>query len=144
MGDLIGKQQAQVGEMAFEGQQNALNRALQWATYANDFERNNWVDQNKFDLERAGIDTERYKADLQYRGQVESANASANASRYGDDRRYQLGLVGADVDRERNLLNNGLQWSQLGIDWAKFLYSVSPDAFLAKLTPFGGNTYVNP
>jgi hypothetical protein len=151
MGQLINEQNAQLGQMGFAAQQAALDRALQSTKNMNDFELQKWAEANKVMLGKMGIDAQRYATDKGYQAAVVSAsaqqaaaNASANASMYGDDIRYKLGLVGYDVDRENNLLKNQQFYSGLGLDWAKLMASVSPDSFINGTNTTPGTVYIKP
>lgn len=118
-----------------------------------DLER--WVKQHEFDLQQKGIDAnlfiEQYKADsakeegkyaadagvnaarLQAGATRSAAGASASAAHFAAQLQQQLGIVNADVDRERNLMQFILGMGGLSNDALRNLMGMSPDQFI------GGN-----
>jgi hypothetical protein len=144
MGDLIGQQQAQIGQMAFQGREAQLDRILKDNQFANQFELEKWVNSNKFALEQAGINSNelmaRYAAD---RG-VDQARIGAGASMYGDDIRRQLGMIGYDVERENNIMDYQLGLQQLTPEMLRLIFGASADNFVTGNPLPPGNTLVRP
>jgi hypothetical protein len=132
-----------------------MDRILKNNQFTNQFELEKWINSNKFELERHGIDTQaltaRYAADRGLEGAQAGANgmasaaqANAGASMYGDDMRYRLGLMGYDVDREKNIMGNQLGYAQLGPEYLRILYGASPDNFVNGGQQPPGNVVVRP
>lgn len=149
MGDLVGKQGAQIGQMGFQAREAELDRALKSNLSLNQFELDKWINANKFALEQKGIDVERYKADQAYRAALAQANAMGSAAQYGADaakynadldyrlgtqrlgydnifnqRQYDLGVLGINRD-----IYQGDQGDRFR--WANLLWNMSPDARLS-------------
>jgi hypothetical protein len=165
MGDLIAKQGADVADKAFQARESALNRTLDFSKFSNNFELEKWMASQDQTLKRYGIDQQtlmdKYKSELALKGEMYSADrgvdaaalhaaaasaaaeAGAQASMYNAQLGYQSNMLNSDVDRERNIMNYELGIAGLGPEYAKWLFSTSPEALLGGLQP-PGQVIVNP
>lgn len=157
--NLASKQSAQLGEEISKQTMNERQFAMQkYVAELNDsFSRlqlktNADLEAKAQELQKYGIDKgdllERYKAELQLKGQTYSADkqvdaaamqaaasgaaaaAQAAASKYNADRDYQLGLVNADINREQGVMQFVLGLSGQNSDWMKWFLASDPFSVL--------------
>jgi hypothetical protein len=110
-------------------------------------DKNDLLDRYKADV---AAKTGKYSADAGVRAaslgaaaQASAAASNAQASMYGDDQRFRLGLANVDTDRERNMMQYILGIYGLGNDAIKNMTGTSPDGWLAGWQP-SGDVYVKP
>jgi hypothetical protein len=155
MGALVGQQQAKMSDQALAAREAALDRIMQTNQFENQFELEKWANANKFELEKYGIDKDvlarKYAADQGLKGARAAAGATraaaamgADASRYNAGLDFQSRLIGYDVTRENNLMNNMLGYASLGPEWAKLILGSSPENFLNGIGSVPGNIFVKP
>lgn len=112
---------AQKGQLMYQDQQAKADRLLDQYKFDNTLQLQQWIETNKNELERYGIDQNvllgRYNADAGVKSAGIGASASANAARYGADASrynaeldYRQGMAGIGA-------NYGLGQDRLGYDY---------------------------
>ena len=130
MADLVAKQGATEAGFLQQANESNLDRLLGiFNTQAGMRGQDLSLEGSKYGSD-AGVTAARYGADAS----AAAAGAAAGASRYGDDLRYQLGVLNADITREDNLTRFLAQMFGIGNSAAGNLLNGSPESFLGGQT----------
>lgn len=142
MSDSVTNLSSALAGMDYETFNKNQDRALQERLGNLDADTRRYLGQLSLEGTKYGADRGVDAAEASARGQMAAASAAAAAQRYSADINYRLGIVGADVDRERNWYQYQAAIFGTMPDWLRAMYQFSPNAQLGGLPIYGPDYFL--